>query len=466
MASQTGKFSLGIELEFLVAYVSESERDILAQHAGDFAETWGKAIAIPDDELNQEDDSSDSSLDCVAVAHCYVFKLIQNTLDSLALPLGEDTTRVFTKPNAEYTSWKVHADCSIDLPGGRPLHERYRGVRWVAVEVISPALWFTRQRGGGGSSSGLLLDDEIRLVCDTLQERYWTTFSESCAVHFHVGRGRHWMPLGALRRTAALLLAADPLLAQLQPAHRVTSEFCLGNRAFSRLAQGLTAEAAKGGLVAAENSSGRVDSVLPPDAHESELLGAILLGEDELTSVVSNFPRKFDRVIPWGALKGYPRLTPGETPIMPRVPSLLLVPPQGIIHCVNELLSASRRGVIATLMMGERVSKRLAYNFNNFREARVGEEQHKRTIEFRQCAGTLDADEIITFAQLFVGLCEFASSAPFGIIWSAIYRCAVADVAVGEPNFDVFDLLTHIGLVREAEVLQMVVMARPDWVAP
>lgn len=450
MASEPGKFSLGIELEFLVAYVSESERDNLAQHnSADFAETWGKAVVIPNDELDQEDDFSDSSLELVAFAQSYVFKLIQNTLDSLVLPLAKDT-RVFTEPGAEYTSWEVKADCSIGLPRGRPLHETYKGVRWVAVEVVSPALWFAARQG--------LLDEEVRLVCDTLQERYWTTFSESCAVHFHVGQGRHWMPLGDLRRTAALLLAADPLLAQLQPRHRLANEFCLGNRAFSRLAQGMTAEKAKESVVA---NNGGINKV-PPETHESELLGAILLGEDDLTSAVSNYPENFNRVIRRGALKGYPRLGPGKSPIVPRCTSFLLAPPKGIIDCINELLSASQRGVIATLMVGERMSARLAYNFHNFREAQSGEEQHKRTIEFRQCAGTLDADEIITFAQLFVGLCEFGSSAPFGLFWSAIYRCAVADMAVGGPNFDVFDLLIHLGLVREAELLQMVVMARSD----
>lgn len=181
---------------------------------------------------------------------------------------------------------------------------------------------------------------------------------------------------------------------------------------------------------------------------------------------MSSPPSTLKRLIPRETLNGYPRLAHGETPRMPQIPTWPLTVLRGIIDCVNELLSASRRGVISTLMQSERIGARLAYNFQNFGESRFGDEEHKRTIEFRQGAGTLDADEIVAFARLWVGLCEFVSQAPFGNVWPAIYRCAVADMADGEVRFDVFDLLANTSLVEEAEALQKIIVTKGDPVPP
>lgn len=118
--------------------------------------------------------------------------------------------------------------------------------------------------------------DEVRPVCNTLKDRYKRMFPETIAVYFHIRHGCKWISPGDLRRTAALLFTADPTLAQLHPVHRLACEFCPSNRILSCLAQGMTAEDAKASVA---RSMYQVDTA-SSEAHSSELIRAILLGED------------------------------------------------------------------------------------------------------------------------------------------------------------------------------------------
>lgn len=438
-----------------------------SQDAQEYAATYAKAIVIP----NNDPQIRYRLLEPTRGHETFVFDQIQTFLDSLALPL-DPGTRVFTsgnahdttgyadtesdgastgsepdEPEANDTTWRVKRDSSIKLPDGRALDQRYRGVRWVGVEVMSPALWFH-------SPASLA---EVRRVCDALKAKYWIVFSPSTAVHIHVGRGDAWPPLRALRRTAALLFAADPLLATLYPPHRREGRYCASNRSFSALAQGMTAERARQMVALA---IGGVDRM--PDAEPPESLGDY---ETTPTTITTQPQRAFHRRIPRGTLRGYPQPAPGEGPRFPHL-NIELNTPRNMIECAEELLSASRRGVVAILMLGSRFSSRLAYSLLNFRERRKGDERHKRTVEFRQPAATLDADEVLAFVRLFVGLCRFAGEAEFEEVRAAIHRCAVVDEADGQGEFDVFDLLTQIGLVAEAEELQRLIMIQGDRVAP
>ncbi|KAI1087059.1 hypothetical protein F5B19DRAFT_476860 [Rostrohypoxylon terebratum] len=106
---------------------------------------------------------------------------------------------------------------------------------------------------------------------------------------------------------------------------------------------------------------------------------------------------------------------------------------------------------------------RLAYNFNAYQHRfyrRVlmienrpdPERQPKRTIEFRQAAGTVDPEEIVAHAKIVVRLCEYASVTTTEELWKTI-----GDLAVGEAHndwYDVFDFLVDLNLEAEARVIE------------
>lgn len=518
MASSETKFSFGVEIEFLVPILTNPAMDHdQSQDAEEYAATYAKAITIPSNEPGYGTKIRYRLLEPTRVHEAYVFHHIETFLDSLALPrvpgtrvfAGHDTTGTINtttstshadfssssssssssddgpstgsesddddgpKAAAAHTTWRAKRDTSLKLPDGRPLHQRYRGVGWVGVEVVSPALWF--------SPAGL---GEVRLVCDAIKARYWAVFSPTCAVHVHVGfgldgngevgnggDGASWPPLRALRRTAALLFAADPLLAVLHPPHRREGRHCASNRSFSALAQGMTAEGAREALALANGGANAPkEGIMAPESlGDGQTLPPTATTTTTTTTTTSSTTtepsRTFRRRIPRDTLRGYPQPWPGEGPRFPHL-AIEVDTPQAMVECVEELLCASRRGVVATLMQGSRFSSRLAYSFLNFRERRKGDERRKRTVEFRQPAATLEADEVLAFVRLFVGLCRFAGEAEFGEVRAAIRRCAVADEAEGQGDFDVFDLLAQIGLVEEAEELQRIIMTQGDRMAP
>ncbi|RYP41830.1 hypothetical protein DL768_010440 [Monosporascus sp. mg162] len=102
--------------------------------------------------------------------------------------------------------------------------------------------------------------------------------------------------------------------------------------------------------------------------------------------------------------------------------------------------------------------ERPAYDFGAYadsrymREAPRRRQQPKRTIEFRQAAGTMDPDEVVAHAKVVVRLCEWASTAGLAEFWKLILDCEAGE---STPSwFDVFDLLAKLDLNAEAKVLQ------------
>lgn len=107
-------------------------------------------------------------------------------------------------------------------------------------------------------------------------------------------------------------------------------------------------------------------------------------------------------------------------------------------------------------------ARKLAFNFRNYYPGFYGEPDVKRTIEFRQCAGTLDGEEVVAFAKLCIGLCEFAGTVASKGLWYLILKCSEAEVAAAgsETSVDVFDIVIEV--VQVAETLQEIILKRQD----
>ncbi|KAI1413426.1 hypothetical protein F5Y13DRAFT_161262 [Hypoxylon sp. FL1857] len=135
--------------------------------------------------------------------------------------------------------------------------------------------------------------------------------------------------------------------------------------------------------------------------------------------------------------------------------------PLDIVLAAKELLSATHVAIIAFLM-GYSMNSRMAYNmrayenstYRRYRGDRgfVRETQPKRTIEFRQAAGTVDPDEVVAHGKIVVRLCEAVATKTPEELWKMILDLAQAET---HPQwYDVFDLLVELDLVEEARVIQ------------
>ncbi|KAF3762890.1 hypothetical protein M406DRAFT_72863 [Cryphonectria parasitica EP155] len=436
--------SFGVELEFLVAVRSDSD-NMVRFVPEELAGQPGQAILIPEEKNNLWERDT------------YCINHVQATLDSCLGNLSAKT-RVFV-PNElstpeegylheDYEYWTAKQDASIGLPDKLFSSGEYLGHQWAGIEVTSPALWNENESF-----------DEIRKVCEVLKARYWILTPPTCGLHVHYGHGQDQIAVQDLRNIAALLLAADPLLVQLHPESRKRNRFCVSNRLFSDVAQGLSAETATAMLMHDSVSSEGEEA---PQKVMRPLQGSKLLSRSSW--------RSFNRLIPQGTLTSYPVGEPGSKLKCPGNAAARLHAPRSILGCVEEILSATQPEVVARLMQAPpNTSSKPAYSFANYDQQQPfpnSNSEIKKTVEFRQAAGTVDADEIITFAKLAIGLADFACSSDLDTFWSVILKCAQADAnttAQGKDkttSYDVFNFLADIGLCRLIRPLQNIVIKK------
>lgn len=76
-------------------------------------------------------------------------------------------------------------------------------------------------------------------MCEYLHSTFIISPDEDCGLHIHVGQGNNWLPFKPLRKIAAFLYAADPVLAQCHPMHRRKNLFCPSPRLYSMVSLGV-----------------------------------------------------------------------------------------------------------------------------------------------------------------------------------------------------------------------------------
>ncbi|KAF3067431.1 hypothetical protein GL218_08586 [Daldinia childiae] len=320
---------------------------------------------------------------------------------------GHEGDRVITRPeestDAEgshlrrYMGWGVGRDLSV-LDYG--LERDMSAYDWQDLEITSPALFATEKSFA-----------EVHRVLTAIYNNFWVFAPETAGLHIHYGRGKEWIPIHHLRRIAAFLYAADPILTQMHPPHRRESEknFCPSNRHYSALAHGVSPAQAGRHLRVGNLDEGHYekDSVPSPPESRPE-------PETKRPGFIPIFKRgtlegyKFDKnyfasgEIEWAAEGGY-------------LPERQVGKSLDIISGVRELLSALSGPVISVLMQ-HKTWRRCAYNFAAYDVGAYGavhiygagpflQAQPKRTIEFRQATGTVNADEVVAHARVAVRLC-------------------------------------------------------------
>ncbi|KAI1645204.1 uncharacterized protein F4817DRAFT_367066 [Daldinia loculata] len=369
---------------------------------------------------------------------------------------GHEGDRVITKPeeltDAEgshlrrYTGWGVGRDMSVmafNLERDMTVYD------WQDLEITSPALFATEKSFA-----------EVHHVLTAIYNNFWVFAPETAGLHIHYGRGKEWVPIHHLRRIAAFLYAADPILTQMHPPHRRETErnYCPSNRHYSVLAHGISSAQA-GRYLGVGN--------LVEEHHEEDPGPSPPGSAPEPKPGQEKGPR-FTPIFKRGTLEGYKfdktYFTSGELEWAEGeyLPGRQVDKSLDIQTAVRELLSAPSSPVISTLMQ-HRIFRRCAYNFAAYSVEAYGavqiygagpllRAQPKRTIEFRQATGTVNADEVVAHARIAVRLCEFACETDINALWIMILDFLQAET---QPTwYDVFDLLFELGLANEAKVIQ------------
>lgn len=362
-----------------------------------------------------------------------------------------------------YRQWTVKEDGSLD-PIPRELRDIWDGPDrgFCGIELCSPAMWATDQ--------GM---EELRRVCQFLTNRLWVSTTDACGLHVHWGIGTDWIPLERLRQIAALIYAADGLIVQLHPDSRRDNDFCRAPSMFSRLATGSTAATVEAELAFPPEDEpaplpqprrGRLDGwcgCCPPVGGMFRCLNrAANNNPDNMPATNPPNDAEADGLGPRNSLGGYTRNDQFWQDLIDievregRLPAIgagqPYPQPTALNDGVRELLRANDVETVAELLSSYR-GPRLAYNFNAYIDGLYDVEGNKRTIEFRQAAGSFDPDEVCAWAKVVVGLCEFASGTPEDVL-PVVYACAAPiDPTIGW--YDVFDLLERAGLMTEARVL-------------
>lgn len=322
-----------------------------------------KAIAMPD--------SPGMSADW----HCQ--DEVGYALQELGIDEIGGVNRVFS--DGRESRWIISSDSSLNLPNGLDINDdTYLGVKWTSIEVQSPALWNEPESW-----------EEVRAVCQYIQQKFWTITPHCTGLHFHVGTGPHYMLLRKLRRAATLLFATDRILVQLHPTHRKNRRYCLSSRTFTAVAQGTTADSVIRALGGVVQHSGETD-----EDQELTVSHRQRSRSPESTNSSAGVPVAseigFNRTIPHGKLTSYPYET--GRPVTSPYDNTEVPAPVDMSTCIKELMNATSQGIVEHLMRNARhPSERPAYSFSNFTENPYGQQSRKRTIKFRQTLPTGDS---------------------------------------------------------------------------
>ncbi|KAI0377942.1 putative amidoligase enzyme-domain-containing protein [Hypomontagnella monticulosa] len=432
MEGQRIPFSFGVEMEFYIAWHLEGHDRPAAPD--EFRSHPGGPVTIARQALEMQ----------FPLAQTAVVRALEQAIANLP---QDDSLPIVTQPDILYNEWLIGSDASLEaewpeqLPGdGEELVEAGSG--WVGVEIVSPALWATQRS-----------IEEIRKVCRFLYKTFWIFTPFQAGLHVHVGTGHAWLPIASLRRMAALLYSADPILAQMYPPYRITHFYCPSTRLYATVSFG--AKISEDYLAGVEYQP---EDSLPPPSPMKAIMQKIYEGTRAVFQLPKDAPkpeRKRDVNFPPRPTKSALVIQPGTAlesanfhPGMERrkLADFANYRPIPMMDAVSELLRATNRNRLGVLM---RVAPgRGAYNCNEFITDR------KRTIEFRRGAATVDPVQVVSQVRIAVRLCQFAVESSDEAFTNIILDCAQGEVT--PEYFDIYDLLQDLDLYPEARIVQAV----------
>ncbi|KAI1375180.1 putative amidoligase enzyme-domain-containing protein [Hypoxylon crocopeplum] len=419
-------FTFGVELEAVYFYTTKSTKDTTNATGKDLAPVFDMsfdAMKARNPDLHKCEYWYGNAIEADMMAQ------VRNTIATFLATLPEISRgQVLPSVPDQYKDWQVVIDLSIKLDG--MLSEDYDSLCWKGLEVVSPAMYATEASF-----------KEVEAVTDMLRATFRTAVPPSCGLHVHVGAGTESFDLDTLKKMAILCWAGDQVLQQMHPVNRRYNDFCMGPRVLSKLANGFKAvDLNPTGEKALATTKRKV------------LIWQLALDHPSRSESQLDFIRTFQRC-------AHPTEASEEEQDACRNGCTVFFPdepPQrnrnvGIIPGAKELWGCNGTYSVAALMS---TGNRGAYNFDNYdrNNAKTLSKGSKKTVEFRQAAGSLDGHWVATYAKICVGIGRFARDFCDGTICRLVYDCYTAELEYG--SYDVLDFIIDICLVEEAKVVQ------------
>jgi hypothetical protein len=401
--------SFGTENEALVAFVKQSDYSPLLG----LLESTPPVLIVPDSVAEDPE--------------AFIFQSIKSAIT------GVEDARVFqwklgpgprppevASENPRFWDWDVVNDLSLQVPPDYA--KAYRAVKWYGVEIISPAFRATLDNV-----------DRLRRVIDHLSHKFRFFCPEICGTHVHVARLGNPFSMDDLARIASVTFTAGPLISELHHMSRQNNGFCLPSHRYSYLAKGKTALEACNNE--ADNSRLKIKAPTP-------LSNPACVVEPPPRSFMGRssylFPRARDRGM----------LQKREIASM----ELLLAGVNEIMRCPNE--------IVLNRLMENAWGMRGAYNFANYKKGIPEDADHLRaflskqnpTVEFREAAGMMNADNLVTWVTIVLNLTSVAVLTSMDSLSCFFQRSAAG--AQDPAVYDVFDLLIDLHLPRTACYVQ------------
>ncbi|KAI1099992.1 putative amidoligase enzyme-domain-containing protein [Jackrogersella minutella] len=464
---QSGARSFGVEFEVIVPWVWDDEKD---PHE-EFADKLSPILRVPSSLKETLADERQSMMGNIRI---YIYSQFVEAFRAHGLPVFDVET-----------AWEIKPDVSLSAPR--------RDFKWVDMEIISPA-----ERASPEAFQA------IRHAMSLLTSTYRMIVNNTCGLHVHVGDGPELMPLQHVKRVIGLIWAADPLLSRLHPPHRRGTYYAPSIRERSNLAHGSNAE--QTGLHRTERNCYRYigdelrHGELPiswreenQEEHQIEAYEKTREpghfepfvwkdSDDEVREVegekmhsspldpisgaadnsgINIHAKKYMASIRNGYVYSNAPYVSIRSRTIPRVTHPVLTAEEinipgldmkafdysGVFAGVEEIFVSESSCILAWLLGPV---ERPNYNIGMYRcywlqdrDGRPG------TIEFREAAGTVDAQWAEIWARICVGLTDFAIHAPVNVYLDVLSNIDSAE-AGGAP-YDVLDLLEQVGLFAEAE---------------
>lgn len=447
--------TFGVELEILVPYLWSDQPD----PAGDTDKR--EAIRLSKEAMSPGDPYA---------AHDEVKNILRNFFRAHDIPVYDNGVPEAGPPSR----YSIGQDSTVR-------ETKFSMYNWAGIEIRSPALV---------AEAGSF--DEIRRVVTLLRNTFRLRINDTTGFHVHVGMGAQKLPPRAIRRLSQFLWCAEGMLSQLHPPERMLNQFCPSIRHSSHLA--------RGGLdhwrIAEEESKkmaeslGRSSDVEPAQDQEdhtkvSKRLATLQQNPNSFSALNSRLDplrlRRFQpvRASPYeneearrrhrskggraltlltrrefleqGLLHpheaGMPRPKPEET-------STSIIDGLGVL-CQEQMYTNTTRAVnMLSGYMGQRFNYNLlAYDFQDFGDLEV-----RRTVEFREEAGSLEPSWVVAWSRICSRIVEFCLQAKEDVFVDVLMRVVEAELAFEasqeELRYDVVDLLNDLSLHGEAKFVE------------
>ncbi|KAI1434558.1 hypothetical protein GGR50DRAFT_401518 [Xylaria sp. CBS 124048] len=217
--------SQGIELEFLIAYVKQNDLDPDGSNPSKLAPL-----------LRVYESSKDAAEEEIRE---HVRQTLRNHGIRVQDPSARDhsvenSMETYNNPDLNvplrisgFAEWDIGTDSTVvpDSEEARMMENKPSEYQWIGVELRSPASWASKNSY-----------DQIRFVVDLIKSKYRVRVNHTCGFHIHVGNGRRYLDPRTLKRVAAFLYAADPMISRLHAPWRRVGHYSTSIRYESRLA--------------------------------------------------------------------------------------------------------------------------------------------------------------------------------------------------------------------------------------